>query len=363
MKTKMKSGPLARVASLAASVAARDPLSMFSRVALSATKNYLHITGGDGTCQVSARLDAESNEDWNAAVPAALFAKFAGALPDGDLQLTASESKLSLDCCGVRFGLSAFEAAAAMAAPKDCDSLAVDSAVLYAMLERTAFAACEDETRKACVGVHVKKESGMLMAVAMDGRRLAYAEFGGVDAGVAAFAETLPQKTVDLLIKLLSKTDGEVSIRTKGHAFMVTGPDWCVTSVTNANKYPEWRRVVPKDLPHRARIGRADFVAALKRAALSSFDSDAVAISLADGKASFGARSEVSSAGQDIAACHIDGGAVFAASFQPQYLLEPLEVVDDEEIEVFFSDEQYVPIMIKSTVSPWFCVVMPLRKK
>ena len=364
-KTTLKSCAFAKAAGLAAAAASREKLRPLSMVSLAATKHWLTISGCDGTVQISVRASAETGEDWSAAAPAALLARFAAAMPAGDTLLTFAPGHLAIDGGGVSFGASTKEAWSAMVAPKGEAKAEVPASALRELLRKTKFAISVDDTRKTILGLNLVLGSGILGATATDGRRLAHAEWiadEGADGDAEKFDVTLPRRTVDALAALLAKCrdEEEVSILADGKAAMFTGSEWSVTSEVLAEPFPAWRQVVPKDVPHSARLSRVPFVAARERAALAADVSGGVAVGLADGRATFGARSAETSAGAEIAACRVQDGATYNGVVSARMMLDALKALDDDEFRIEFSDDGAAKPIVFRNSAPWFCVLMPM---
>ena len=360
MKTKIETKAFAEAAAMAAAACAKDALSPFSRVTLSASSNYLTATGGDGDVQVSVRVQAATDKDWSYALPGALLARFAGALPPGVALLTGSGNGVSMECAGVRFRLSSDDGVASMTPPDaGVAEVYLPAIKLREILRKTKFAMSQDKTRTNLNGVNFKLAHGTLGATATDGRRLAHVECD-VDAS-ASWDGTLPRKTVDTLFALL-KDDGDVAVRCDGRVALFTSDKWILTTKLVDGVYPLWRKVVPEKADHKAVIGRVAFVDALERAALSAEDGG-VAVGLGNGRATFGAKGKFSSAGSEVPDCKLGEGEQHSALYDARILLDALKASDDDELDWLFEDAAGRPVMIRGCGGVWIVVIMPMRVK
>ena len=358
MKTKIETRAFAEATAMAAAACAKDALSPFSRVALSATKNYLTATGGDGDVQVSVRAKAETDKDWSYAIPGALLSRFAGALPPGIVQLTGSGNGVAMECGGVRFRLSAGEAGAGMTPPaQGTAELYMPSVTLREILRKTKFAMSADKTRSNLNGVNFKVADGVLGVTATDGRRLAHVEYK-VDT-CAAWDGTLPRKAVDTLFALL-KDDGDVAVRCDGRVALFTTDKWNLTTKLVDGVYPPWRKVMPDKCDHKATIGRVAFVEALERAALSA-DEGCVTVGLGNGRATFGAKGKFSSAGSEVPDCKLGKDEQHSGLYDARMLLDVLKASDEDDLDWFFDDAAGRPVVIRGIGGAWKVVIMPMR--
>ncbi len=358
MKTKIETKAFAEATAMAAAACAKDAQSPFSRVSLSASKNYLTATGGDGDVQVSVRAKAETDKDWSYAIPGGLLARFAGALPPGIVQLTGSGNGVSMECGGVRFRLSAGDAGAGMTPPADgTEELYLPSVTLREILRKTKFAMSADKTRTNLNGVNLKVLDGVFGATATDGRRLAHVEYK-VDFE-ETWEGTLPRKAVDTLFALL-KDDGDVAVRCDGRVALFTTDKWNLTTKLVDGVYPPWKRVMPDRCDHKAVIGRVAFVEALERAALSA-DQGEVAVGLGNGRATFGAKGKFSSAGSEVPDCKLDEGKQHTALYDARILLDVLKASDEDDLDWLFDDSAGRPVVIRGIGGAWKVVIMPMR--
>lgn len=144
-------------------------------------------------------------------------------------------------------------------------------------------------------------------------------------------------------------------------AARITADGWAVTAKVVAGKYPEWRRVLPAAAADEATISRVPFLEALGRAALASGDDHAVKVTLADGKARFAARNELSEAATETGRCSIPGGASAEFVFDPKLLKAALDTIDDDDFTLDFCADGRTPVKLGCSTPSWLAVIMPMQ--
>ena len=374
METIIKSRSFAEAAGMAAAAAERDVLSPFSLVTLSGTQKWLNVTGCDGTLQISVRTECETaGADWSLAAPASRLARFAAALPDGDTRLLPSggADKLTIEGGGVRFSTFAKEPISAMGGVEGSSSLGVPANVLRSLLCHVKYAMCDDETRKSIDGVHLACRDSRLFAVATDGKRLAHAEWDCKNFADAErpFAVTLPRRTVDTLVSLIKRDDDdELGVHADAQGIMFVHSRWCVTSKLVGIPYPNWRQVVPTDLPGSAAMDRATLVAALERVALVADAQNGAALGITGegvklSATSLGGDGAGVTAGAEFGDVKLDGGVTWNGVINPRYMLDSLKCADDSTVRIRFADPLDGKPLIIEGEAPWYCVLMPMRAK
>lgn len=372
MKATISRWQLAEAAQVVKGLVAKDGLSVFSRVRLDASGS-LSVTGSNGDVQVEWQMVGWIGTQGTVTVPGAAFAAFVGALPDDDVEISAEgtsavKSKVKLSCKDVVFKLAAGEAAdfPVMAGPKSKASAAfsIGADMLREMLRKVRFAVSTDGTRPVLAGVNIDLKDGMLGMTATDGRRLAHVEKeGAADAAQPGMNITLPTKTVTILYGLLDRmAAGTVDVLIDDAAVRVIGDKWAMTAKVLADKYPNWRQVVPDGQPHSAVLGRDAFLEAMGRAALASGETSGVKITLKNTSAVFEARNDMTAASASMAACKMDEGVKYEFHVNPRLMKDALEAIDEDDFTLHFDEGDGKPIKLTCSL-PWVAVVMPYRKE
>ncbi|MBC2601412.1 DNA polymerase III subunit beta [Puniceicoccus vermicola] len=238
------------------------------------------------------------------------------------------------------------------------------------MLRSVSYAQSTDETRYILNGVFFNFADDKLTMVATDGRRLAMVGFDvPVDDGQAGHL-ILPAKTVAELERLLGQGDSvKISFNDRQVAFEVELSDSSkesglvenlyLVSKTVEGRYPDYQQVIPKETEHRVRIERELLQECVHRAALViSEKSNSVKLKISENLLEISGRSAEYGESHESMAIKYDGPEVQIA-FNPQFLLDPLKAVHQDEVYLEFKDE-LSPGVFK-TLENFLCVVMPLR--
>lgn len=372
MKTTITRAQLAEAAQAVKGLVSKDGLSAFSKVRLDAS-GCLSVTGSNGDVQVEWRTDGEIKDRGTVTVPGAAFASFVGAMPEGvvEMECAGRGPRVRMEGGGVKFTLAAGEAAdfPVMAGPgKDgaaTRTLHIDAGLFREMLRKVRFAVGTEATHAHLAGVNVDLKDGMLGMTATDGRRLAHVEKEITPDGAGKSGQcnvTLPTKTVAILYGLLERMDkGDVDVVIHESAVRIVGDKWGMTAKVLADKYPNWRRVVPEELPHIVRMDRVMFLEAMGRAALASDESSGVKVTLKDGRAVFEAKNDITAAKTEMPVADMDD-VKCEFRVNPRLMKDALEVIDDDEFKLHTDCGNGTPIKLTCTV-PWVAVVMPYRKE
>jgi len=248
-------------------------------------------------------------------------------------------------------------------------TIAIDQDNLGAMLRKVSYAQSTDENRYILNGVFFEFAATKLTLVATDGRRLAKCE-QKLEGSDKTLALILPARTITELSRLL-KSGGKVHVsnneRQVGFTIDIPTNDeglvdriQLVSKVVEGN-YPNYRQVIPKEAGSKVRLEREKLLESVQRAALMT-DDRSNTIRMSVGKKTqnleISAKSDSGEAHEPIAVKY-DGPDVNIA-FNPQYVIEPLRNVTEDEVDFEFKDDMS-PGVIRGLKEDFLCVVMPQR--
>jgi len=248
-------------------------------------------------------------------------------------------------------------------------TITIDQDNLGAMLRKVSYAQSTDENRYILNGVFFEFSAGKLTLVATDGRRLAKCE-QKLEGSDKTLALILPARTITELSRLL-KSGGKVHVsnneRQVGFTIDIPTNDeglvdriQLVSKVVEGN-YPNYRQVIPKDVGSKVRLEREKLLESVQRAALMTDDRSntiRMTVSKKTQNLEISAKSDSGEAHEPIAVKY-DGPEVNIA-FNPQYVIEPLRNVTEDEIDFEFKDDMS-PGVIRGLKEDFLCVVMPQR--
>jgi DNA polymerase-3 subunit beta len=139
------------------------------------------------------------------------------------------------------------------------------------LIGQTLFAAAKESTRYAFNGVLLVVKGKKLHLIATDGRRLALAK--GDPVGVKKNEKELtqpiiPAKALNLLDRLLSDPEENVGVQLRENQIHFSTVNATLTSNLVEGQFPPYEDVLPKESDKKMTAGTADFLSAIKRAAL-----------------------------------------------------------------------------------------------
>jgi DNA polymerase-3 subunit beta len=253
----------------------RQTLPILSNVLLSIKDQKLCLTGTDleiemiGTASLNELIEAGSTT-----VSARKLLDICRALPDdAELKLTIEKEQLILRSGKSRFLLATLPAQDFPSVEEGpfTAQFTISQAKLKKLLSKTSFAMGQQDVRHYLNGTLFDVNQGVIKCVATDGHRLAYSSIEeatslkGIQAKVI-----LPRKSVLELVRLLDNNEGDITICLGDNHFRVISSDFIFTSKLINAQYPDYDRLIPRNVSNVAVADRDVLKQALSRASILS---------------------------------------------------------------------------------------------
>jgi DNA polymerase-3 subunit beta len=358
------------------SVAGRKTtLPILSHILLEWEKNSLYLTGTDLETGIREELAAKIHQKGKASVSAKKLYEIVRELPEETIHIQKKENQwITLQCGKSIFNLAGLD-------PEEFPSLpnyqeenfsAISNRIIREMIEKTVFAASNEESRYHLNGVLFaqSKQGGkeILRMVATDGHRLSLIDRENQKIrGIEEKGMIIPKKGVLEIKKIIGDRGGEeeMGIYFNGtHGFFKMGKSLTVIRLIDG-EFPEYEQVIPKGNDKKLVMAKEKVVSSLKRVStMASERMEGVKFSLKKNSV------EMSSYHQDFGDAKeevevIYEGPPLQVGFNARYLIEALNVIDAEEILMELKDEGSPGILRPSSLTPGLsdqlCIIMPMR--
>jgi DNA polymerase-3 subunit beta len=336
-------------------------------VRLSAGEGGLELGATDGEAALRVTVAGASVATAGETVVAAeRLLGIARELADAEVSLDADEKYCVVRGEGSEFRV--FVAAAADFPPlpsfDDDANFVVDGNELRRLIELTVYAAARETSRYAINGVLWEKRGKRLYMVATDGRRLARAGGEARQAQGEDFEAIVPGKALGVFERVfLAPRDGSewaVDVKVMPNQVVLRSGERLLSTVLVEGHFPKYDDVIPKGANKRARLDRAEFHAAVRRAALlTTEDSRAVRLSFS------GERLEITSQSPEQGDARVEmpisyEGEPVDIGFNPAFLNDALKAVPFDEV-FFEMQESFRPgVLSGGEKADFLYVVMPV---
>jgi DNA polymerase III subunit beta len=380
MELRIPVAELSRALSLAQGIVQRkNTMPILSHVLLDASSQdgagRLVLSATDLDVGVRTERACEVSSPGSVTIPARALAEMVRELPGPDIVLKRLPNQhIEVKSGRTRARLMAMSADEFPALPPyhEASFVAVDTALLLDMVDKTLYAASQDETRYNLNGVLFEPpstEDGPLTMVATDGHRLVRVE--RTFEGAAAFGQSLkgpailPRKGLGELRRILG-ADASDDAKTvelgfkDSHAVLRRGSTVLGMRLVDG-QFPDYKQVIPKLADKIVRIARQDLIDGLKRVSVLAQDRmQAVKLALTKDQLVVSCTNpEAGEISDDVPVEYAGQGLEVA--FNGRYLIEALQSLDDKNVLLKLIDNLSPGLLVGVDEPRHLCVVMPMR--
>jgi DNA polymerase-3 subunit beta len=227
-------------------------------------------------------------------------------------------------------------------------SLDVESQILLNGINRTFFAAADDELRPVMTGIYFDILTDSLTFVASDGHELVRLRNTSVRSTERA-SFILPKKPANILRALLAKNSGNASlVFDDNNAYVKTSAFEMVCRLIEG-RYPNYDAVIPPGNPNMATIDRISFLTALKRVSVfSSQASGLVKIQLSENEMVISAQDvDFSTSAEEKIACQYTETPL-SIGFKASSLIDILTNISSENVVFQLADATRAGVIVPS---------------
>ncbi len=274
MKFIVSSGALLKQLQIVGGVLnTNNTLAILDNFLFDLKQNQLNISASDLETTISATLEVDSQTEGMAAIPARLLLDGLKALPEQPVTFVVDEEthtvEMSSDYGKYSLAFVDGEEFPRLPEMEDVSTTAIPGEILATAINKTLFAAGNDDLRPVMSGVFFQFSSENLTFVATDAHKLVrYRRNDHKSDHTAEFI--MPRKPLNILKSVLATVSDEVKIHYNETNCRFEFENIVLTSRLIDGKYPNYEAVIPKDNPNKMEIERAVFLSSVKRVAIFS---------------------------------------------------------------------------------------------
>jgi len=354
-------------------VGTRSTLPVLSNILMATDNGRLRLAATNLEMGITAWIGASVEEDGGITVPARTLGDLVNTLsPERvDLEVAVRTNALKLGCGATVANIKGIDAQEFPIMPEpeaDDERLPIPVDALRETIGRVAIAAARDDSRPILTGVSITYENGLLTMAAADGFRLSVRELPLEAEFYDSFSLVVPARTLTELARISAEEEQFVQLilpqERSQVLFHMTNVD-VVTQVIDGS-FPDYRQIIPRDLPTRTIVDTADFLQACKRADIFAREANhtvRVSIQPQEGMAGvmkINAESSETGSNEGVIDASIEGEGVEIA-FNVRYLIEVLNVIQQDRIMIGTSRADKPGVIRPVGDDTFTYVIMPMH--
>jgi DNA polymerase-3 subunit beta len=351
--------------SIAGVVERKQTMPVLSNVLLVAEDNTLTLTGTNMEVELVGRITpVHVNQPGQITVPARKLSDICRALGDeAPIEMNLEGDRLHLRCGASHFTLSTLPAEHFPNVEEDAEGfrLELPQRDLRAMLDATAFAMAQQDVRYYLNGLLLEVDGEYLRAVATDGHRLAMSYVAAATGITEPRQIIVPRKGIQELVRLMDDVETPLTLVFGDNHLRATVGAYTFTSKLIEGKFPDYNRVIPRGGDKVMMADRATLKNTLQRAGILSHENiRGVRLNLNAGELQIFANNPDQEQAEDALAVDYQGESL-QIGFNVGYLVDVLNVLDDEQVKVTLSNPNSSALIESDNAPNSLYVVMPMR--
>lgn len=347
----------------------RSPLPVLKNLLIRVQGDGISITGSDLDTTITVHGAADVADTGAVTVEAGLLANLVGKMPAGHIRVKQTEAgRVSVSCEKSRYKLSTLSAEDYPKTEKVTEGreIVLPSESLRQSIKAAVVSAAgsQDESRAVMTGIQVSLTSDRLTMVSTDGRRLSRRSVA-ISGPEEPASVIVPAKALQEVGRYLDTAQTVRMMLGKNQASFTTD-GLSVTTRLLEGRFPDAEKVIPTTFSRAVRIGREDFLAAIKRCLIVAqekrspnllrltFDAEQLVI-----RANTPDLGEV----EESLAVMVDDLSIppLTIGFNGKYLADGLAVMDCDEVQFDLQEETKSAILRPLGDVGYDYVVMPVK--
>lgn len=236
-------------------------------------QNVLTITASDLETTMTTKVPVRSESRGIIAVPAKMILDTLKTMPEMPVsfQVNINDYSIEMSAGEGKYHVTGFDGEDFPKVPMidNPSKLNISSIILSLGINKTIFAAGNDDLRPTMNGVFFQLSPDELTMVATDAHKLVRYKRSDVKSSASA-SFIVPKKPLNILKNVLANIDTDVAIEyNASNAFFSFGETYLICRLVDG-KYPNYEAVIPKENPNKLTVDRGLLFNSVKRVMLYS---------------------------------------------------------------------------------------------
>ena len=345
-------------------VSARAALQALSGILISTEGEGPRLRATDLELGLDVGVEGSAEAPGSVVLPGRLLVEVARSLPEGQVTLEYRESERDVE---ITAGSSSFhlrtlpaEDFPATPAPEG-DALELPADALQATVARVARAASRDEARPVLTGVLVTVEGSELTMVATDSYRLAVKRTELSSPVAEKIEANVPARALRELARLIEAApEDPVKVWLLRNQALFGVGQASLSSRLIDGQFPNYRQLLPDSFEHEVKLPRTELLEVTRRVSQLAQRNAALRMAFADGELVVSAETPDLGDAREAMPAPFKGEAL-EIGFNPEFVRDGLESVDDDEVVVKLISPLRPGLLEPAASEDFSYLVMPIR--
>jgi len=346
----------------------RVQLPVLANILLKTDKNKLLIAATNLEISIATSIGAKVIKEGEITVPARVITDLITNLSSGQMELEVEKESLKITASSFESSLLGMNASDFPSIPYEfaLGSLSIPSNILIDTLSSILFAVSSDETRPTLTGVLIILKEKETVFVSTDGFRLSQKK---IKVGSAKEEKKfiLPKTALSEIVKLSSGADSvNFSFKKTDNQVIFGIADSVLTTRVIEGEFPDFEKIIPKDLKIKVILDKEDLLRAVKLASVFAKDAaNVIKLSVKSGSMEIFAESSQSGSQRMRVDAKVEGLESskdgFLVAFNYRFLEDFLNAIKNDDVQIEFSDPNAPALFLDSKDTDFLHIIMPVR--
>ena len=308
----------------------------------------LTVSATDLETTMVTSLSVQTEEDGTVAVPSKLILEVLKSLPDQPCTFKVSKDNYQIEIAydNGKSKMVGFNGDEFPKLPKieNKNTIKISGDIVSNAINRTLFAAGNDDLRPAMSGVYCQFSGNEIIFVATDAHKLVRYKYNDAKSSDSSDF-ILPKKPLTLLKANLSGNE-EITLEYNESNAVFTFNDLVLVCRLIDGKYPNYEAVIPKENPNVLTIDRLQLMNSIKRVSIfSNKTTHQIKLKLAGSELSLSAEDvDFSNEANERLTCNYNGDDL-EIGFNSRFIVEMLNNLDSDEVQLSMSESSRAGIL------------------
>ncbi len=342
----------------------RPTLPILGNILIDVSNGLLSLTGTDLEVELIGQLSLDNEfKDGRTTVPGKKLLDICRGLPDqSQITLTAEGDRVILRSGRSRYTLSCLPADdfPNIESWESVVEFELPQGQLRRLIDSTQFSMASQDVRYYLNGMYFETEGKSLKSVATDGHRLALCNIT-LDEEIQPQSIIVPRKGVLELVRLLDNEEQTVRVLIGSNNIRAVIDGFVFTCKLVDGRFPDYRRVVPRDGDKILSSGRDELKQAFSRAAILSNEKfKGVRLALSNNLLKITANNPEREEAEEILDVSYPAPDL-EVGFNVNYVLDVLNTLKCEQVKITLNDANSSALIEALEDDTALYVVMPMR--
>ncbi|TRX58138.1 DNA polymerase III subunit beta [Thalassomonas sp. M1454] len=343
----------------------KSTLPILGNILLEVSGQSLTMTATDLELEMISSTQVNNlGDDGRITVPARKLLDICKSLPDdADIEFELVDDNINIACGRSRYTLVTLPAAdfPNIEEWQGDVEFSLQKLQLLRLIESTHFSMANQDVRYYLNGMSIETENNEIRSVATDGHRLAICKIVNDGLTLPARQVIVPRKGILEIIRLLDPIDQEIQISLGSNHIRIVDTDFSFTSKLVDGRFPDYRRVLPRNGDKVLATNKEQLKQVLSRASILSNEKfKGVRLNFAPNELKITANNPE----QEHAEEYLEIDFPFESleiGFNVSYILDVLNAVKDESVKFTLSDANSSVVIEGNETGEALYVIMPMR--